>query len=84
MPPTLHSHYLTLIGELDKTLDLVRTFWIESRDDGEKRKNQGRIDQLLDERFRLMRARDAAAGLAPAQPETSTLPAHPAFKGGPL
>lgn len=59
-PPSLASSYIHLIAEVDKTLDMVRAFWIESRDDGEKRKNQKRIDELLDERMRLMRARDAA------------------------
>jgi hypothetical protein len=56
----LTDHYTTLLAELDKTLSLVRSFWIESRDEFEKRKNQKRLDELLDERLRLMRARDAA------------------------
>ncbi len=78
--PTIHDHYVTLIGELDKTIDLVRSFWIESRDDGEKRKNQKRIDDLLDERFRLMKARDAAALLQP--PVTPTFVKGVKVKGG--
>lgn len=54
------SQYVTLISELDKTISMVRTFWNESRDDNEKRKNMNRINELLDERIRLMHARDAA------------------------
>lgn len=53
------SHYTTLIAELDKTLDMVRAFWLESRDDIEKGKNTKRLNELLDERLRLMKARDA-------------------------
>ncbi len=58
------SSYLTLIAELDKTISMVRTYWMEARDDGEKRKNLTRLNELLDERLRLMSARDAAQSLS--------------------
>ncbi len=58
--PPLSSHYVYLIAELDKQLSMVRGYWIESRDEYETRRNLKRIDELLDERLRLMRARDAA------------------------
>ena len=48
----------------DKTIDMVRSFWIESRDDIEKAKNMKRLNELLDERLRLMRAQDAAGALS--------------------
>ncbi len=62
--------YDSLISELDKTLSMVRTFWMEARDDGEKRKNTNRLNELLDERLRLMSARDAASKLNPLPPTT--------------
>ncbi len=58
------SSYLTLIAELDKTISMVRTYWMEARDDGEKRKTLNRLNELLDERLRLMSARDAAQSLS--------------------
>ena len=55
------QQYLVPIAEIDKTLSLVREMWLEaSPDSPEKRKAMLRIDGLLDERFRLMKARDAA------------------------
>lgn len=66
--PTLLDHYNTLIAELDKTLSMVRGFWMEARCDTERTQSMKRIDDLLDERLRLMRARDAAAGLVPPNP----------------
>lgn len=56
----MHSQYVALIAEMDKNLAMVRTFWIESRDDLEKSRNMKRLNELLDERIRLMKARDAA------------------------
>ncbi len=54
------QEYEKLIIEIDSILSMVRTLWIESRDDFEKRRNAKRLDELLDERLRLMKARDAA------------------------
>lgn len=62
----MRDQYIALIAELDKTISMVRSFWIEARDEGEKRKNMLRLDQLLDERFRLMKLRDADAPVADA------------------
>ncbi len=59
-PTQMTQQYVNLISELDKTIEMVRSFWIESRDDVEKNKNMKRLDELLDERLRLMKARDAA------------------------
>lgn len=57
---SLSTTYIDLIAEVDKTIDMVRPFWLEARDEGEKRKNLNRINELLDQRLSLMRARDAA------------------------
>jgi hypothetical protein len=65
--PTMHDHYTSLIDELDKTLALVRGFWVESISDHERKKNMERINQLLDERLRLMKGRDAAETLTKGQ-----------------
>lgn len=54
-----------LITELDKLLDMVRVLWIESRDDFERRKNGKRLDELLDERLRLMKLRDGTKSSVP-------------------
>lgn len=59
-PSSVHTHYVELIAELDKTIALVRGFWIESTGDNERKKNLERLNQLLDERLRLMRGRDAS------------------------
>jgi len=56
----MHEDYLRLIVEVDKVLSLVREMWVESSDGSpEKRKHMKRLDELLEERMRLMRARDA-------------------------
>lgn len=60
MSDTLSTHYTTLIAEVDKTLSMVREFWMAARDEGEKRKNMARINELLDQRNSLMRAGRAA------------------------
>lgn len=56
----MHSEYIKLIAELDKTLSMVRTLWMEAKPADEKAKWRVRLDELLDERSRLMKARDAA------------------------
>lgn len=54
------NEYSKLIAELDKTLSTVRAFWMEARDEREKGKWRVRLDELLDERNRLMKARDTS------------------------
>ena len=58
-PPLPRAQVETLIGEIDKTLAMVRTFWIEARDDNERAKSMKRINELLDKRLELIAARDA-------------------------
>ena len=60
MSNTLSSHYVTLIAEVDKTLAMVREFWMAARDPAEKQKNMNRINELLDQRNSLTRAGQAA------------------------
>lgn len=49
----------TLIAELDKSIDMLRTWWGEAKPDSkEKDSYRQRIDQMLDERIRLMKLRD--------------------------
>ena len=55
----MQNEYVKLIKELDKTLSMVRALWMESKTPEEKGKWRGRIDELLDERLRLMNSRDA-------------------------
>ncbi len=63
MADTLSSHYANLIAEVDKTLAMVRPFWMEARDPGEKQKHMNRINELLDQRNSLVRAAEAAGKL---------------------
>ena len=60
----MHPEYVKLIAELDKALSLVRTLWLESSSPEVQAKWRTRLDGLLDERLRLMRARDATQTLA--------------------
>lgn len=55
----MQNEYVKLIKELDKTLSMVRALWMESKTPDERGKWRGRIDELLDERLRLMKSRDA-------------------------
>ncbi len=61
MTASLHANYLTLIADFDKTIGMVRTMWMEAKDDAERAKMKTRLNELLDERLNLMRGRDAAA-----------------------
>jgi hypothetical protein len=54
----MKQNYIELIKELDKTISMVRAFWIEGRDQFEKVKWRKRLDELLDERLKLMNFRD--------------------------
>lgn len=56
----MKSHYIKLIEELDKTISMARTCWMEARSTDDTKKWYKRIDELLEERMRLMKARDAA------------------------
>ena len=52
-------HYNNLIAEVDALLDLVRLLWQEApSNSAERMQYRGRLDQLLDERLRLMNLRD--------------------------
>lgn len=55
----MKDSYIKLISEVDSALSLVRAYWIDAKDAPEKNKWRVRIDELLDERIRLMRSRDA-------------------------
>lgn len=55
----MQNEYIKLIAELDKTIAMIRTYWMDARDNSEKKKWRIRLDELLDERFRLMQARDS-------------------------
>ena len=54
----MQNEYVKLIKELDKTLSMVRALLLESKTPDERVKWRGRIDELLDERLRLMKSRD--------------------------
>jgi len=54
----MKQHYIKLIEEVDKTLSLVRVYWLDGRDEFEKSKWMKRINELLDERLKLMKLRD--------------------------
>lgn len=57
----MQQEYVKLIKELDKVLDLTRTLWMQARDPKEKAGYLAKLNGQLDERWRLMAARDAAA-----------------------
>ncbi len=65
---TPDPYLLSLIAEVDKTIDMVRPFWLEARDEGEKRKSLNRINELLDQRLALMAKRDGAQTPVPNVP----------------
>lgn len=54
----MKSEYLKLIAEFDKTLSIVRSLWMDAKAPDEKNKCRVRLDELLDERIRLMKLRD--------------------------
>jgi hypothetical protein len=60
----MHNEYIKLIAQLDKTLSMVRSLWMDAKASDEKNKWRVRLDELLDERSRLMKARDAAQTVA--------------------
>jgi len=54
----MKQDYIKLIEELDKTLSMARTCWIDARSTDDKKKWYKRLDELLEERMRLMNLRD--------------------------
>lgn len=54
----MNKDYIKLIEELDKTLSMARGCWIDARSTDDKRKWYKRLDELLEERSRLMKLRD--------------------------
>ena len=59
----MEQEYTNLITELDHVLSSIRTVWMEAKTPEEKAKWHVRLDELLDERMRLMKARDASSKL---------------------
>ncbi len=55
----MKAEYIKLIEEHDKTITLLKNLLDGTKPDGERREIRERIDALLDERLRLMKARDA-------------------------
>lgn len=56
----MEHEYIKLITELDRVISSIRTLWMEAKTSEEKTKWRVRLDELLDERLRMMKARDAA------------------------
>jgi hypothetical protein len=52
------NEYSRLIVELDRVLAQIRGLWIEARAPADRLLWRVRLDNLLDERLRLMRLRD--------------------------
>ena len=55
----MREEYKRLIGEVDKTLSMLREGWMSALDH-ERAKWRERLDAMLDERLRLMKLRDSA------------------------
>ncbi len=53
----MNESYAKLIEELDKNLKLMTAIWIEASPEAKPKLNE-RINQMLDERLRLMKIRD--------------------------
>jgi hypothetical protein len=62
----MKDEYIRLIAELDQVICHVRLFWLASKLPEDVAKWRSRIDELLDERLRIMRCRDAAPACVPA------------------
>lgn len=60
----METEYIKLISELDGVLSGLRDLWMNAATDSDKTKWRVRIDEMLDERLRLMRCRDAAKSQA--------------------
>jgi hypothetical protein len=55
----MNKDYVKLIEELDKTLSMARGCWMDARSNEDKTKWYKRLNELLEERSRLMKLRDA-------------------------
>lgn len=53
------TSYIKLIKELDSVLGMVRSLWMDATTVTEKARWMTRLNELLDERLRLMAERDA-------------------------
>lgn len=51
--------YTETIVAVDAVLDILRTKWMEEKDEKKKSETMKKIDTVLDERSRLMKLRDA-------------------------
>jgi len=56
----MKTEYEKLIATMDKTLSLIRKQWEKAPAGKEKEEYMSRINESLEERFRLMGLRDAA------------------------
>jgi hypothetical protein len=55
------KEYQRLIDELDKTLAMLRGFWMAAKSPKEKAEVFKKIDAALDDRLRYMKLRDGVA-----------------------
>jgi hypothetical protein len=56
----MKEEYIRLIAELDRVLGSIRALWLEAKAPEETTKWRVRLDELMDERLRLMHCRDTA------------------------
>ena len=61
----LHNEYVGLITQLDGVIGQVRKLWMDERNSQEKKKHADKLNELLDQRVGMMKARDAAQQLVP-------------------
>lgn len=54
----MNTEHINLISGLDRVLESARAFWLDSTSHYERSKWRVRLDELLDERLRLMALRD--------------------------
>lgn len=60
----MFEEYVKLIANLDAALAISREYFMSAKCDEERTRWRGMINKQLDERLRLMRARDAARKIA--------------------
>lgn len=58
------DEYEKLIANIDAALSISREFFLNAQGDTERARWRAMLDKQLDERLRLMRARDAARKVA--------------------
>ena len=61
----MRSEYIRLIAEVDSVPSTILGLWLDATTLAERERWRTRLDQLLDERLRLIRCRDAFAVTAP-------------------